>query len=164
MKVEPHVLHQLCRAKRRGSRPFPSFGISRAMMIVRRRIELYEHRQPQPHECFVWFAFLCTVCHGVCYTPPTNTPHVSWCVLQPCLGVHHTHPLLHTQCVLALHTHTHTHTNTHTHTHTCWEPRTRIEQEKRSRKLLRSCRAALDVFRSVKAHALLAPALHNGPQ
>ena len=43
------------------------------------------------------------------------------------------------------------HTHTHTHTHTRWEPR-KQEQSKKSgwRQLLRKCRAALDVLRSVE--------------
>ena len=46
------------------------------------------------------------------------------------------------------HTHTHTQTQTHTHTH---DENHKQEQSKKSgeRKLRRSCRAALDVFRSV---------------
>ena len=37
--------------------------------------------------------------------------------------------------------------STDTDTHTRWEPQTRTKQESGERKLLRSCRAALDVFR-----------------
>ena len=50
-------------------------------------------------------------------------------------------------------THTHTHKYAPTHTHV--ENReTRTEQENRLEKLLRSCRAALDVSRSVKGQVL----------
>ena len=48
-------------------------------------------------------------------------------------------------------THTNTHTHTHAHTHTLGTAKTRAKHKKRgSRQLLGSCRAALDVFRSVE--------------
>ena len=43
-----------------------------------------------------------------------------------------------------------THTHTHTHTHTQWEPPKQKHKKSSWSKLLRSCRAARDVFRSVK--------------
>ena len=70
----------------------------------------------------------------------------------------HEHPFMPPHALLPPHTHhthrqTHTHRNTHTHTHTHTHNEnreTRTEQGKAvERKLLRNCRAVLDVFRSV---------------